>query len=457
MAPRRGARGESGEAALMSIYVDDDREMPRFRVSRRAMTDPEVFARERAEIFDKVWLYVGHETELKKRGDFKTRRVAGRPVIFTRDAKGVVRVWINSCPHRGAMLCREGRGNARFMTCFYHGWSFSTSGQMVSMPDDGSYGADFERPGLASPAHVDSYRGFVFVSFNPDVEELSSYLAGAKEYLDLVADQSEVGMEVLEGTHEYSVRANWKLLVENSVDGYHAVSTHQRYFEMVNAAYGGVNQLSQRRSSRCVELGNGHSVIGSGAGGGAIFGRPLSPEAQAERDARFARLGQKYGQQWINRLSGSRNMVIFPNLVVIDLVMGVVIRKIDPVAEDYMEVTAWELAPPDEGAELKRQRLDNFLTFWGPGGLASPDDVEALETCQRSFAAVKELAYSDISRGMNKDAPSGSDELQMRLFWRRWNELVTGEQLPPEPHAALDDFFRAQRRPQDIEPAAAGS
>jgi p-cumate 2,3-dioxygenase subunit alpha len=416
-----------------------------------------VFARERREIFDKVWLYVGHETELKKRGDFKTRRVAGRPVIFARDAKGVLRVWINSCPHRGAMLCREGRGNTRFMTCFYHGWSFSTSGEMVSMPDDASYGPDFERPGLASPAHVDSYRGFVFVSFNPDVEDLRSYLAGATEYLDLVADQSEVGMEVLEGTHEYSVRANWKLLVENSVDGYHAVSTHQRYFEMVNAAHGGENQLAQRRPSRCIDLGNGHSAIGSGAGGGAIFGRPLSPGAESERSARFARLATMYGEDWINRLSGSRNMVIFPNLVVIDLVMGVVIRKIDPVSEGYMEVSAWELAPPEEGPELKRQRLDNFLTFWGPGGLASPDDVEALETCQRSFAASQELGWSDISRGMNKDAPGGSDELQMRLFWRRWNQMITGETLPEEPHAALDDFYLARRGQQGSEPVTAGT
>jgi benzoate/toluate 1,2-dioxygenase alpha subunit len=429
----------------MSIYVDDDREMPRFRVNRRAMTDPEVYARERAEIFDKVWLYVGHETELKKRGDFKTRRVAGRPVIFARDSKGVLRVWINSCPHRGAMLCREGKGNARFMTCFYHGWSFSTSGEMVSMPDDGSYGADFERPGLASPARVDSYRGFVFVSFNPDVEDLPAYLAGAKEYLDLVADQSEVGMEVLEGTHEYSVRANWKLLVENSYDGYHAVSTHQRYFEMVVAARGSLDTAAMAES-RGVPLGNGHAVAVGGPGTDAVFGRPLSDDAKAERAARFDRFREKYGDAWVDRLSGSRNLVIFPNLVVIDLVMGVVIRKIDPVSQDYMEVTAWELAPPDEGAELKRQRLDNFLTFWGPGGLASPDDVEALETCQRSFAAAKELTHSDISRGMNKAVATANDELQMRTWWRQWNAIMTGEQLPPEPHDPLTNFYAGQRK-----------
>jgi benzoate/toluate 1,2-dioxygenase alpha subunit len=432
----------------MSIYVDDDREMPRFRVNREAMTDPDVFARERREIFDKVWLYVGHETELKKRGDFKTRRVAGRPVIFTRDSKGVLRVWINSCPHRGAMLCREGRGNARFMTCFYHGWSFATSGEMVSMPDDASYGPDFERPGLASPAHVDSYRGFVFVSFNPDVEDLRSYLAGATEYLDLVADQSEVGMEVLEGTHEYSVRANWKLLVENSYDGYHAVSTHQRYFEMVMAARGGLDTAAMAES-RGVPLGNGHAVAVGGPGTDAVFGRPLSEDAKAERAARFDRFREKYGDAWVDRLSGSRNLVIFPNLVVIDLVMGVVIRKIDPVSEGYMEVTAWELAPPEEGPELKRQRLDNFLTFWGPGGLASPDDVEALETCQRSFAAAQELPWSDISRGMNKPVATANDELQMRTWWRQWNKIMTGEELPTEPHNPLTPFYAGQRGAQD--------
>jgi p-cumate 2,3-dioxygenase subunit alpha len=439
----------------MSAYVDDDREMPRFRVNRSAMTDPGVFAREQDLIFGHAWLYIGHETELKKPNDFKTRDVAGRPLIFARDQKGKIRVWVNSCPHRGAMLCREPQGNARFMTCFYHGWSFSSSGDMVSMPDDASYGPDFARPGLAAPAQVDSYRGFVFVTFDPDTVDLKTYLAGAAEYLDLVSDMSEVGMEVLEGTHEYSVRANWKLLVENSVDGYHAVSTHQRYFEMVSAAQGG-NALAQRQPSRSIELGNGHAVIASGAGGGSIFGRPLSAAAAAEREERFARLAERYGTAWIDRLSGSRNMIIFPNLVVIDLVMGVVIRKIEPISADYMEVTAWELAPPEEGTELRRQRLDNFLTFWGPGGLASPDDVEALETCQRSFAARRELGWSDISRGMNKAAPSGSDELQMRTWWRRWNEIITGEVLPPEHHDELTGFYAAPRQvPSQAQPTAA--
>lgn len=438
----------------MSEFVIDDREVPFFRVNRRAMTDDDVFQRETEQIFDKVWLYVGHETELTKNNDFVARSVGGRPVIFFRDNGGEVRVWINSCPHRGAVLCREKKGNARFMTCFYHGWSFSNAGKMVSMPADEAYGPDFPRPGLAAPPRVDTYRGFVFVSFNADVVPLEDYLADAAEYLDLIMDQSEVGMRVVPGSHEYSVKANWKLLVENSYDGYHAVTAHQRYFQMVMAARGAI-ATDTITPFNVLDLGNGHGVIAGEPVTGGLLGRPLSPEAEEQREARFTRLGQRHGEDWVARMRGSRNLVIFPNLVVIDLVMGVLIRKIDPLSPDYMEVTGWELVPAEEEGELKRQRLDNYLTFWGPGGLATPDDVEALEACQRGFRGRKELAWSDISRGMHRAETRGSDELQMRTWWRRWNELITGEQLPPEPHAPPAGVHQAKRRsPEELAPRA---
>src|SRR5699024_7414641 len=129
------------------------------------------------------------------------------------------------------------------------------SGDMVSLPDDAGYGPNYERPSLATPAKIDAYRGFVFVNFSQDSPDLVTYLAGATEYLDLVADQSEVGMQVLDGSHEYSVKANWKLIVENSYDSYHASSAHQRYFEMVIAARGELKPNVLGRSA-VVDLGN---------------------------------------------------------------------------------------------------------------------------------------------------------------------------------------------------------
>ena len=77
--------------------------------------------------------------------------------------------------------------------------------------------------GLKQPPRVESYRGFYFVNFNPYAEDLVTYLAGAREYLDLIMDQSEEGMRMVAGSNKYTMKANWKLLVENSLDGYHLV------------------------------------------------------------------------------------------------------------------------------------------------------------------------------------------------------------------------------------------
>jgi p-cumate 2,3-dioxygenase alpha subunit len=69
------------------------------------------------------------------------------------------------------------------------------------------------------------------------------------------------------------------------------------------------------------------------------------------------------------------------------------------------------------------------VTFLGPGGFASPDDVEALESCQEGFRTWREQEWSDISRGMAR-TPSMFDELQMRTFWRTWVARLEGTELP---------------------------
>ena len=84
--------------------------------------------------------------------------------------------------------------------------------------DDGS-------KNLSEVTRLESYRGFTFVNFDDHAISLEDYLGNAKEYIDLVADQSEMGMEILTDPQEYSMRANWKLLTENSVDSYHGIPT----------------------------------------------------------------------------------------------------------------------------------------------------------------------------------------------------------------------------------------
>jgi p-cumate 2,3-dioxygenase subunit alpha len=408
--------------------LDVNRDAGTFRVSRKAFTDQQVFEAERAEIFDRCWIYLGHGSELPKKGSFVTRPVAGRNVIFNRDAAGAVHAFLNSCPHRGATVCREPAGNAKNFTCSYHGWVFGADGKNRDLPGIESYPEGFNGSGCADLVAVpklDNYRDMWFVCFDRNGVELKDYLGGATEYLDLVIDQSEAGMEIISGTQEYAIRANWKLLVENSFDGYHALSTHSTYFDYLKNMNGVLAQSNVVGFAK--DLGNGHAVVEYTA----PWGRPVAnwapawgEDKKAEIDQIHARLVAKHGEERANRIARhSRNLLIFPNLLIID-VMSVTLRTFFPKAPDYNEVTAWAFGPKEETGWLRKNRLHSFLEFLGPGGFATPDDVEMLEQCQRGYSNAKEAGWNDISRGMLKAKPATVDEHQIRVFWEKWNSLV---------------------------------
>lgn len=408
-------------------YLDDDPRNGLFRVRRQAFLDPEVFAAERARIFERFWIYLGHESEVAEPGDFRVRELGVRKVIFVRGKDRVVRALLNSCTHRGAEVCRERTGSANSFQCFYHGWTFSNEGRLIGVPGDEAYAPGFSREklGLREAPRLESHRGFFFVSFDPEIVPLSEYLGGAAEYLDLVADQSELGMEIVGGTQSYAINANWKLLVENSYDGYHAQIAHARYMKYL-AASGAVGLPSGPKWNSVRDLGNGHACIEYTAPWGRpiahwvpAFGEDAVPEIEEIRAKLEARLGAERAHRIATT---SRNLGIFPNLVINDI-MAITVRTFHPLAPGRMNVEAWSLAPRGEALEHRAHRLRNFLTFLGPGGFATPDDIEALESCQRGYASTAE-EWNDISRDVATPEPPITGEHQMRVFWRRWQELL---------------------------------
>ena len=416
----------------ISDLIIDDRERGIFRVHRSTMTSMDLFLRERELIFSRCWIYLGHDSEVENPGDYRRRTVAGRPVFFVRGRDGQVRVFLNSCPHRGALICRRDEGNAEVLQCFYHAWTFNTNGELVGIPGESAYGPYFDRGDmcLKQPPRVENYRGFYFVNFNPHGEDLVTYLAGAREYLDLIVDQVEDGMRVIPGSNKYSITANWKLLAENSLDGYHLVPTHGTYLDYI-ASLGtddSGDTLAARPPGRSRALGNGHCVAENVARNGRPIAHwhPLFGEEAREPIARVRhRLVERHGEERAHLMADvSRNLLIYPNLIINDFV-AITIRCFEPVLPDSMEVTAWHLVPREESEAMMAIRLDSFLTFLGPGGFATPDDVEALESCQAGFRAT-ELEWSDLSRGMLQPAPGTSDELQMRGFWRQWHAHMQG-------------------------------
>ncbi|WP_162806320.1 aromatic ring-hydroxylating oxygenase subunit alpha [Sphingosinicella terrae] len=425
--------------------VQADPEKRSFRVHRSAYKSQEIFEREKALIFGKCWLYLGHGSELNKKGDFVTRRVGGRDIIFIRDKSGEIGAFFNTCTHRGAKVCRERNGNARNFSCPYHGWVFSSEGKLVTTNANGGYGEDLNADGhldLRRVPRLENYRNFYFINYNPNAISLHDYLAGARDAIDAVCDQAETEQVILSGEHSYSIRANYKLLVENSYDGYHLVSVHASYFDHLRDQFAGTPAASMiddtiasyntRGAAR--GLGMGHAVLDSYV----PTGRPVAQwlpsmgaHLKAPIEARRAQLIARYGEERADYIADTqKNLVIFPNLVINDI-MSITVRYIEPEAPDFIKVTAWAMGPAEESEELRAMRLDQFVSFLGPAGFGSPDDIEMLEICQDA-AQHTPVEWSELSKGMDwTDDPrtlssAPDNELQMQAYWTQWDRVIRG-------------------------------
>src|SRR5581483_2422624 len=104
------------------------------RVNSRVYTDEAIFADELEKIWHKDWLYIGHESEVAKAGDYVARRMGRQPVVLARGVDNKVRVLMNRCPHRGNTVCLEDSGNVDHFRCAYHGWMFNTDGTPKGVP-----------------------------------------------------------------------------------------------------------------------------------------------------------------------------------------------------------------------------------------------------------------------------------------------------------------------------------
>lgn len=415
----------------LDTLIEDNAATGIFRVNVNAFTDPTIFALEQERVFRHAWFYAAHESELSVPHNFVARKIAGQALIISRDANGQIHALINACRHRGALVCREDGGCNKVFTCPYHGWSFDSQGSLVGVPSEDAYdGTAFDRQdfGLVRMPHIESYRGFIFINQCVDAEPLTDFLAGAKELIDLVADQAPDGLEVLPGSHRYAIRANWKLVAENGIDSYHFRILHRRYLSFMRSkgveAIGTDNTFAPKGWA----FANGHgadehqnlATLGRFAGRwGALFPEALKPAIEANH----TRLQQVHGAQRAYRISHvNRSLRLFPNFYILDN-CNTTLRSFFPTAVDQVEVTEWVLGAKGESTELRQERLRTHSGLPGPASFVSPDDIDTLESCQRGL--VPQLEWLDFSRGMKRTEPLPTDELQHRGFYRHWHTLLT--------------------------------
>jgi p-cumate 2,3-dioxygenase alpha subunit len=445
------------------LQVRHDQDAGTFMVSRRVFTDPNILQLEHDKIFERCWLYCGHDTELPEPGSFLTRTIAGRDFIFNRDATGKVGAFYNLCTHRGGRVCREKSGKATIFQCFYHGWVFNTDGSLRGIPQEGAYPEGYKQGGrgLVHVPRLEQYRGFWFICLDANAMSLSDYLAGAKEYIDNIADQSETTMTIVPGGQNFQVDANWKLWHENGMDPFHVHSVHATYFDYAGDATklgkeranaqgvsteefdlkasaetmmtGRYNALMKTKTKFAFDLGNGHMAYDYPSTHGRPFAQwhpswdpKYKPELEAIYDKAVKRLGEERARKMA---TFDHHILIFPNLAIVDN-HGIMIRTYFSKNPAEMLVQSWTLAPKEESAEIRKLRLYSYMDFLGPAGFGTPDDVEAIEAAQRGYKGAEDYdGWNDISAGVSPKDPMSfvkhGDEGRMRVFWTKWQEYIS--------------------------------
>lgn len=417
-----------------SPFIKVDPQRRHFQVNRRVYTDPALFELEKEHILLKSWLYLAHESEVRNPNDYIVRQIIDATLIVTRDRAGKIRAFFNTCPHRGAIICREKAGNRKSFTCPYHGWTFKNSGEMQTQNAAGGYEEDFNEEGLYNlkeVARLDVRNGFIFVCFDAGVEDLDSYLGAAGDRIDMLAEHSSAGLEVIGGMQEYYIKANYKLMCENSYDGYHLEATHGSYLEYQFSQLRGLEFQPPTGYGRGLDNGHGCFEIKIQTGRPIAQWLPVwGEEARVQIEERKAELIERVGEARGEMIAEvNRNMVIFPNTVMNDQ-QTILIRSFIPLSHNELLVRAWPLGPVDESPELRRVRLEGALAFLGPGGFATPDDVEMLELCQRGYE-MGGIEYNDISKGFTpgEDSLSGesdqNNELQMRAYYTQYDKIMS--------------------------------
>jgi choline monooxygenase len=199
-------------------------------------SDPSLCAAEVKHVFARTWQLAGRTSALDEVGAYVTTEIAGEPILIQRAAEGPggLRGWYNVCPHRAGPLAADA-GKRKTIQCGYHGWTFSLDGKLLHAPE--MEGCDLSGFAL-KPVAVGAWGGLVFAAIDP--------LAGLEEtFADVSPPTSNLAWVM---ARDYPVEADWKVYVDNYLEGYHIPIVHPELFRELD--YDNYRTVTSRWSSR---------------------------------------------------------------------------------------------------------------------------------------------------------------------------------------------------------------
>ncbi len=371
-------------ATSMKRLVDVDSGI----ISREIFVNEEIYRQEQERIFTRAWLFVGHESQIAKPGDYFSSYMGEDPVVLSRDRQGQIHVFLNSCRHRGMKVCRYDEGNTPVFTCPYHGWSYGLDGSLVGVPrfKEGYYGElDKSQWGLVEVAQLCNYKGTIWATWDPKAPPFLEYLGDFRVFLDGTLDAfdgEDGGSEVLGGVHKWVIPTNWKFVAENfNGDHYH----HPTHIS-VEAVGIGPGRTGEARHSD-VQRHRRHMTSFPEKGHGWRGGPPQSldeeiypfprfelPEAEAYFQAAYDRrkkIGAPSPPTWM--FGGGGN--VFPNAS-FHIAFPRSICVSHPRGPLHTEMWRWYLVDKNFPDAVKDHFRHYSMRYGGPAGMTEQDDME---------------------------------------------------------------------------------
>jgi phenylpropionate dioxygenase-like ring-hydroxylating dioxygenase large terminal subunit len=430
------------DAAAIRALVEPD------RIHRDIYIDPALFELELERIFGRGWIWVGHESQVKRPGDYVATTIGKQPVVMSRHTDGQVHVLFNRCAHRGAKVVGDREGSVKFFRCCYHGWTYRTDGSLLAVPLRSGYeGTDVDvkdpRYAMMKVSRVESYRGFVFASMAATGPSLADYLGDARSSIDDMVDRSPEGqLEVVGGVFRVVFRANWKIFVENLNDTMHPMVVHEssvdagKVWAKEHLAAGAPDPLPVRFTRNngfpyefwekltLQAHPNGHSFMGG------IFPPRRTDPVYLDY---MAAMEKAYGKERTEQILAvdRHNTIFYPNVSIQSGYQQ--LRHIRPLAVDrtQMDVYAFRLkGAPDE---FYKHTLIYSNVVNSPGSIVMPDDHEAYNRVQEGLAA-QASDWVSLARDAGRDrhgqewtSAIGTSELPMRNQYQTWLRFMTEE------------------------------
>lgn len=418
----------SAETDYNELVLDD-------RVSGRLYYDPAIFEEELEKIWYRDWIYVAHESEIPEPGDYVTRQIGLQPLIVSRDEDRRVHMLLNRCMHRGNTVCQSERGNAHAFRCAYHGWTYNNRGALVGVPYAAGYDSSFHRDeyALARVPRMAAYRGLIFGSMSPVGPSLEEKLGKAARLIDQFCDLSPQGEVVLRsGVLRHSYKGNWKMALENSVDGYHPNILHHAAMTMITKGrkVDMESVFGERTDAQTRDLGGGSAQLDltsiNRSHGGRTVPHGWSPEAWRQYVGGMERCyGAERAQEII--ANGPPHFCIFPNIIFILNQF----RIIQPASVNETIISYYPTMLKGAPEEMNQRRLAETYLIHGPAGRVAPDDFEAYERNQVGFQA-RVNEWLVLRRGLHREhreeggtlASHETDETTQRAIWRHYREVM---------------------------------